>query len=762
MARAEIKSIMEEPLSTSSPDFIHVHNRILPDINPLYGSIKSPIPTNAWYTNVVEDSLPLALFPYILHPLVDGGYLCYPEIEVGPTATLSAQRHDLTFWSDGLLSRTTVGASELGIVTQWKGVDPAGPVLTMPLVLGSPYITMEYKSNGLPLNFTTDRGFEITAINHVAPTEKEMKGSKFVITVDALRSNDPSHDYPPSRTWVLYSLSGDFSFSYFKEEFAAGSSRGRFLIYDGGPLTVLRLAVITTKESESLLDKYAPVIVTGGDVSVHFESDTTPSTDHGYISLDWNTASWDGTKVAPTTGATPVMFALPHHIQSLDLSSPSPLAATASLLRPDEDPATTAPLPLTKVLEGAYTGIRGPLTAFAGSKWVLKEPLTNITWYSLEGIPEYRKKGVVYGLGRDVKDLVQISNDTYSNGKFVAALARLILIADEVGEVETMNIFLERLKPIMDKWMTRVTYRDTFLYDMTYGSIISANGWTNSGQDYGNGMFNDHHFHYGYYIYAASVLLRNDPQWVHKDKMIDLIRDIANPSVKDPYFPVTRHKDWFLGHSWAQGLDPTMDGKNQESTSEAVNAYYAIHLFGLAIGDQRLSDWGRLLTATEIRSTHTYWQIKPDTVVYTPPFRENTVVGILWSLKADYATFFGANPEFIHCIQMLPFTPITEELLPQDWVQVEYPVLAPVLKRPRASAIEEEWKAYVYEDLAIIDPDAAWKAVQFIKPQAFQGGNTRTNMFWWVGTRSPQTAPDSFSAEDDTFETDRDLEGTQW
>jgi endo-1,3(4)-beta-glucanase len=53
--------------------------------------------------------------------------------------------------------------------------------------------------------------------------------------------------------------------------------------------------------------------------------------------------------------------------------------------------------------------------------------------------------------------------------------------------------------------------------------------------------------------------------------VIELIRDIANPSSSDTYFPVTRHKDWFIGHSWAQGFSQIADGKDQESSSEAIN-----------------------------------------------------------------------------------------------------------------------------------------------------------------------------------------------
>ena len=36
---------------------------------------------------------------------------------------------------------------------------------------------------------------------------------------------------------------------------------------------------------------------------------------------------------------------------------------------------------------------------------------------------------------------------------------------------------------------------------------------------------------------------------------------------------------------------------------------------------------------------------------------------------------FGGNVEYVHCINMLPFTPITEELLQRDFVEQEWPVL---------------------------------------------------------------------------------------
>lgn len=159
------------------------------------------------------------------------------------------------------------------------------------------------------------------------------------------------------------------------------------------------------------------------------------------------------------------------------------------------------------------------------------------------------------------------------------------------------------------------------------------------------------------------MIAKEDKQWGSKysDYILDLIRDIANPSHSDKYFPVTRHKDWYLGHSWASGLlefggtqicvtkhcngsNTVVDDKNQESTSEAINAYYAVHLWGLAVGDEFASNLGRVLLATEIRSSQKYWHMYPENFdIYDSVFAKNSVVGVLWSSKVDYATWFGGK-----------------------------------------------------------------------------------------------------------------------
>jgi endo-1,3(4)-beta-glucanase len=128
------------------------------------------------------------------------------------------------------------------------------------------------------------------------------------------------------------------------------------------------------------------------------------------------------------------------------------------------------------------------------------------------------------------------------------------------------------------------------------------------------------------------------------------------------------------------------------------------------------------------RSTHIYWQINSADGIYPSPFADSKTVGVLWGGKVDYATFFGANTEFIHCIQMLPFTPITEELLPFDWITEEYPILSTAI-----STASEGWKGFIYMVHAVIDTETAWNEGQTLVD--YDDGNTKTNTLYWLATR---------------------------
>ena len=75
-----------------------------------------------------------------------------------------------------------------------------------------------------------------------------------------------------------------------------------------------------------------------------------------------------------------------------------------------------------------------------------------------------------------------------------------------------------------------------------------------------------------------------DPEWGRRnfERVLLLIRNIANPSKHDSAFPRFRHKDIYQGSSWASGITEPLyfNGRNQESSSEAIAAYEAVALFG--------------------------------------------------------------------------------------------------------------------------------------------------------------------------------------
>lgn len=386
-----------------------------------------------------------------------------------------------------------------------------------------------------------------------------------------------------------------------------------------------------------------------------------------------------------------------------------------------------------------YATMKGKAQMVRGASWTMEIPLVSTGFFPPRPVRQDRRDAVLAALRSDADQIVPIPYDTYSFGKVASRFARLALIADELGENSIRDKIVNQVIKMLDPWVHQ-THGNSFLYDRTWGGLISTNGRNDAGADYGVGWYNDQHYHFGYFVYAAAVVAKYDENWASSNQRAveDMIRNYANPQ-NDTYFPSARMKDWYTGHSWASGLFEFADGKNQESTSESVNGYYAVHLWGLATSNRDLSVWGRILMSTELLSTHRYWHMFPSAAdhtngepVYEEAFRKQTCVGIVWSTKVDYATWFGGNVEFIHGIQMLPYTPITETLLPKKWISVEFPILVSSLSRG-APALEAGWRGFVVMTQSILDADVAWDAAT--KLSGWDNGNSKTNTLHFIATR---------------------------
>lgn len=485
------------------------------------------------------------------------------------------------------------------------------------------------------------------------------------------------------QTWILY-LDEAIEMTF--------ENSGGYHAIATSPYTgALKMAILNDSAYETTLDTYRSAYPTGGSV------DASISGNVATISFNWTKGG----------SGSLLMCSLPHHRDILQSVTPIDLGMD--------------------ILFGDMKGI-------VGDTWNMQESLATITWNAPRSIDTDKVSAVQSALDSEESYSPGNPNDPYFGGKELSKSGRLALIADLLGDTTAASTLRTNLKSVLNNWLTEAN-SNTLSYDTTWKGLCAKNGMTDSGADFGSGYYNDHHFHWGYHIFAAACIAKEDASWLatYKDKVNEYVRDIMNPSESDGYSDKFRHFDWFAGHSWASGLFDFGDCANQESTSEAVNAWYACMLWGIAIGDNNIKEHARLLLATEIRAAQKYWQIDSGDGIYDATFAANKCVGVLWATKVEYATFFGANVEFIHEIQSIPFTPITELLLDPDWVTEEYSVVAAALTR-EDPVIEEGWKGFIYMKEGVIDKSQSWTDVNTLS--SFDGGNSKTNTLYWVATRA--------------------------
>jgi hypothetical protein len=257
-------------------------------------------------------------------------------------------------------------------------------------------------------------------------------------------------------------------------------------------------------------------------------------------------------------------------------------------------------------------------------------------------------------------------------------------------------------------------------------------------------------FSCSYLLYASAILGRIDPSFIERyGPHVDAIfHDIAHTENGDSssvtsgktFFPMTRHKSWFDGHSYATGLFPFGNGKSQESSSEAINAYYGAYLWSFTRHKEvasDLTDFSRLLLAMEIRGAKTYWHMVPESVsgnssatrlhVYPSKFEENYMVGNVGMLDVAVNTWFGTDPLYIHMINAIPITAITNVLFEKDYVQYEYPFLM-----DSRSSVEMAWRGYTTAVHSIIDPQQAWKEAQDLVSFELDAALSKSQVLYFI------------------------------
>ena len=225
---------------------------------------------------------------------------------------------------------------------------------------------------------------------------------------------------------------------------------------------------------------------------------------------------------------------------------------------------------------GTFPSVHGTLQVCRGESLTWSAPVRPVTAdLDLSGLSDQEREQLSAQVRKDIADLPPFPADTYFGGKTLQRATQLYRLASQLDLKDEAATVRKVVVTELDRWTEPrgcdARPASCFVYDPKNKGVV---GLTPS---FGSDEFNDHHFHYGYFLYAAGVLGAEDKALAAKWRpVIDLLAaDIAGQG-SSPLMPDRRVFDAYAAHSWASGTSPFADGNNQESTSEAVNAWVGL------------------------------------------------------------------------------------------------------------------------------------------------------------------------------------------
>ncbi|MCL2797343.1 MAG: glycosyl hydrolase [Firmicutes bacterium] len=359
--------------------------------------------------------------------------------------------------------------------------------------------------------------------------------------------------------------------------------------------------------------------------------------------------------------------------------------------------------------EGMRT-VRGPAKLMVGNSFRTIDQFNGILPSFAEPTnPEYSKDQ----LKKYVAEIDSIGGsagaDAYWDGKTSQILAQGAMMADQVGDTALRDKLVGKLKSRLPNWLTAdpdeissSSNRPFFYYDASWGVLLQKSN------AYGfNNNLADHHFHLGYLVYACAVLAYFDQEFLNDYReMVELmIRDYASPYRDDPLFCYMRSFDIFAGHSWASGYNDNVSGGNQESSSESLNAYAGMYLWGQVSGNEVIKKAGAYIFTTELSAIKEYWFNYSGTSF--PESYNHGSAGMIWGTSIAYGTWFSGAAHCIYGIQWIPSGEyLTSHVLSAQEQQCFKVVYDYFLKD---SNNRYDWKDCAYPMHSLVDPDEVMK-----------------------------------------------------
>jgi endo-1,3(4)-beta-glucanase len=789
----------EFPFATSQPYLSTLGSAVQNKIPKtyMYDSLQFPLPTNTWFMNAIlkQGTFPsfnydpsrqdvgserIYALPYIIRAMKVGnetytkmfgfGYIT-PAYQFSSWSYTPADTTNQINWlsdvyyyfgtsdSASLSKGSLVRYDDLSATFKWVN---GANYMECPVVRGMPYFTMKYQ-NLRPV-FSCVANAMIIVNGQSLPAS--ITGTKFKIYMAG----------NPNRQLFMLYATNSITLNFTATGFTCSSP------YTG----YLRMAYVTTQNADptasdstqrmQTYDAYANYIPLGGKVSATVQGDTTKFN----FNFNFSTNS---------SSDSLLMAALPHHQDMLQ--------------------NTTSSIMKYRCVRGQMKEVYGKTWNMT------EDMIPNYSWYPLSNLinvpnttPKWYDTLYVH-LKADFDTTIgaryQIPNGTnqptsspYGFGKNICRMTRVICIADELVDryqaVDPTNprkdtllnlagIARDTVMNFIKKWVDGQNLNwnppppswsggqnNKLIWDNRYGGIISYLSYVAMDNndpniynfDFGNARYNDHAFHYGYVIYAAAVVARKRPDLFtangnqYFNRITDLCRDIGSPvtpnnAQTDPYFPMHRHKDWYDGNSWMNGIQSQGAGRDQESVSEAANAWYGMYLFGLAMNNLNLKNTGKLMLASEIRNFKKYYRTFQNTdTTYSGYNQKHIIVGNNWHSLIINKTY-GTLPRFIYGVHMLPKNPFIERMWDPVFSQE---VWNKVYTNNQASSLVQDLTlftapfdpgntgvvtvmTYNMPVQAVADPTAAYNKFQQYRSFAgyYDDGTTKSDCFYWILTR---------------------------
>jgi len=299
-------------------------------------------------------------------------------------------------------------------------------------------------------------------------------------------------------------------------------------------------------------------------------------------------------------------------------------------------------------LQYTYQSARGVMKVVAGQSFTVPMKFNGIlTTMPDTGVDMNTLNGLVQG--ENVPG--SIGSGSCSYNKDMGRFAQLCEEANLAGNTTKRGAILAGLEAGLQNWFT-ADGTPEFYYHKPWNRLIGYPPCY-----YSDTRLTDHHFHYGYYLRAASVVAEYDTTWAKLQNwggMVQmLIRDVNSWDDNDSLFGRFAYFEPYEGHGWADGMG-FANGTNQESSSESMNFNAGLILWGVMTGNKTLRDEGIFMYVNEARAIEQYWW-DVDHVTFPSGFT-HTCVGQAWSNGGAYGTWFSGAASAIHGINFLPNT----------------------------------------------------------------------------------------------------------